>query len=536
MKRPELGKWIERHAEYDELIFWRLDCLVRHVFPDFSDLVAWTTENEISLISATEPLDFSGILGLQQATNMAFFAEMEANAIRDRVTQTHAHLRTKTVRWPGGPPPYGYRIVKNPDGPGFLLGKDPESSEVVLEIVRRVIAGEAVNAITADLNRRGVPSPRDRARELALERGKPGAKSPTGAPWLATTVRLILRSRALAGEVMHRKVVRKGTGKVRELRNPAAPVTGQDGMPLTRAEPLVTEAEWGQLQEALNQASRVRTKWDTPSLLLGVAQCAGCGSNLYFSGQRASNGTGYKYYRCRRSKLACDSRDHCPAPPIKVEILDDLAGRHFLAVCGPEQVCERTFVPGEDHTEQLERVRKALAGVRDDRDRGEYDYPGGEADFHGRVGILTGRIKELAALPQRAARWELTPTGRTFAQVWEASDIPARRSLMKDAGYGLRAVRDLNDRDRLTVLFRIDARLASRAAAAAEGRAPDVPLPERDYWPYHLRTGPDGRQYWRAVIGEGVRFGQSEEDGDAQMAEWMAFEGHELTGKSHLPA
>jgi len=53
-------------------------------------------------------------------------------------------------RWGGGRPPYGYKVIANPDGPGKVLAVNVETSEFVREAVRRVIAGESVNAIATD--------------------------------------------------------------------------------------------------------------------------------------------------------------------------------------------------------------------------------------------------------------------------------------------------------------------------------------------------------------------------------------------------
>ena len=51
----------------------------------------------------------------------------------------------------GGPRPYGW----NPDGT-----LDPAEAEIVAELTRRVISGESIRALAADLRARGVPSSR----------------------------------------------------------------------------------------------------------------------------------------------------------------------------------------------------------------------------------------------------------------------------------------------------------------------------------------------------------------------------------------
>jgi site-specific DNA recombinase len=156
-------------------------------------------------------------------------------------------------------------------------------------------------------------------------------------------------------------------------RAPAAIVTGTDGMALTRAKPLITESEWGRLQRALDDASRKRTRRLTPSLLLDVAYCAECGSKLYYGGHETTKYGDYRYYRCRQAQTAASpERPPCASGRSSALNLDDLAERQFLAIAGDQQVMEREFVPGEDHTEELALVRGNLAHVRDEFDMGRY--------------------------------------------------------------------------------------------------------------------------------------------------------------------
>ena len=64
-------------------------------------------------------------------------------------------------------PPYGYRIIDNPDGNGKILDVDPEISEVVREAVRRVIEGQSVTSIAADFNARAILPPRGEKLQAA---------------------------------------------------------------------------------------------------------------------------------------------------------------------------------------------------------------------------------------------------------------------------------------------------------------------------------------------------------------------------------
>jgi site-specific DNA recombinase len=536
-KREKLGPWLKyRQEEYDEAIFWRIDRLVRKV-TDMGDMLKWAKEHKKDLVSATEPFDTDSAIGKAVVYLITVFAEMESDATKTRVTGAHQHLR-KVGRWAGGPPPYGYRVIKNLDGPGCVLAIDRETSDIIRWVVGRITEQDhVVNAIVGDLNRLGVTSPRDHVRELALARpdASPPEEPRKPGTWQQTSLRKILRSRALRGEVIHRPVVGKDDDD-NELRGPAGTVTGPDGMPLTRAEPLITESDWRRLQKALDDAGHVKRRWQTPSGLLGVAYCSACASEpggpapLYLW-QRHKRGKVYSYYRCKRAYKAAESPGRCTTLALRQEVLDELAERHFLAVAGSEQVMEKVYIHGEDHTEELSQVKDAMAKAREERDTGQYDYPGGDQEYAERIKALADRRKKLAALPQREATWDLVPTGKTFAEVWAAADVKERRRLMKDAGLTLRAAKlrptpdwPFSDSEPV-VWFRLDGELGKRAALAVVGKAADVPLPESDQWRIG-KLGPDGAFYWShrvLITGDPAeKYGPGHDPSDEELARWYA--------------
>jgi len=166
--------------------------------------------------------------------------------------------------------------VAAPGGKGFVLRIDPAAAEIVREAVRRAIDGEALNAITADFNRRGIPSPRDHLRlqagrptgkpkrdaSGALVLGKDGEPERVPVIWQTSALQKILRSEALIGRIRHYGETVRGGG----------------GRPVQRAESIITREEWNQLQAALNGPGRRRIKRrvQDPSLMLRVAfaRCA----------------------------------------------------------------------------------------------------------------------------------------------------------------------------------------------------------------------------------------------------------------------
>jgi hypothetical protein len=146
-----------------------LDGRVAVVTGGSSGIVSYAAERKLNLISATEPLDLSGAMGLMAATTLAFVGQMESENTSARVKNTQQHFR-QIGRWRGSVPPYGYRPARVDGKPGWWLEIDPESAIVAREAADRVLAGESVNALASDFNDRALPAPFDRARDL---QGKP---------------------------------------------------------------------------------------------------------------------------------------------------------------------------------------------------------------------------------------------------------------------------------------------------------------------------------------------------------------------------
>jgi site-specific DNA recombinase len=211
-------------------------------------------------------------------------------------------------------------------------------------------------------------------------------------------------------------------------------VYGSDGMPVMRAEPLVTAAEWTLLRDAMARASKgagiVRTAGASP--MLGVVMC-GCGLNMYRMDPGA--GKGRPRYRCASHTSKAGARPWCGAQSVRADELTQVVEDMLLAEVGQEPMMFRTFVKGADHTAELERVELALTELRDDREAGLFSGERGTQEYRARVRNLEARRHALQALPVSADRWELTPSGETFAQYWDTLETwDERRTFMKASG------------------------------------------------------------------------------------------------------
>jgi site-specific DNA recombinase len=421
MKRPQLKRWFDRPGEYDEVIFWRLDRFVRRTFPDFADMVSWSAEHSVSLVSATEDLDLSGPLPRLMATMFSTVAEMESLNTSVRVSETHEYLR-RMKRWGGGRPPYGYMVIANPDGPGKVLAVNEETAEIAREAVRRVIAGESVNNVAADFNRRQIPGPH-------------------GGLWGDSGLRMILRDRALLGHVVYN----------------GESVLGDDGMPIVRAEPLIDAADWAQLQAALDALSQQHQRTDTPSMLLQVAFCGLCEAPLYrwtkHNMRRLADGTKvrygpFSYYRCKRSYNLARQRKDCDAKLINADELDAAFDEAVMAYHWTPHY-EPAPPPVDDRTKDLAKVRQNMADLFAERVVRQIvrpDYAEIMAELEAKEAELASpSTDEVPAAPERVA------DGRTVGEVWQTLDAHGKRRYALGRGWKIYAHR--NAKGELLVTF-----------------------------------------------------------------------------------
>ena len=148
-----------------------------------------------------------------------------------------------------------------------------------------------------------------------------------GAKWSGDVVRTVLRSRTLVGQHEH-------NGKL---------VTDEDGMPIQRAEPILSADEFQRVQEALTSRT-VRSGDRNKNPLAGVLFCYFCEAPIYL---QKMTGREYSYYRCSKRKPMCH------AGAIQQDLALASVEELFMREVGDVERRERVYVPGSDHTEGL---------------------------------------------------------------------------------------------------------------------------------------------------------------------------------------
>jgi site-specific DNA recombinase len=107
-------------------------------------------------------------------------AELEKSVILER-TGAGKDRVAKNGQWPGGPPPYGYRITDR------QLDLDPQEGMIVQELYERIVAGSTLVREAKRLNDAGIPTR-------------------TGRRWIPSTIGKLLHTRTYRGEMCYRGV------------------------------------------------------------------------------------------------------------------------------------------------------------------------------------------------------------------------------------------------------------------------------------------------------------------------------------------
>lgn len=408
-KRPKLGPWLtDRTSEYDGIVFAKADRAIRSMM-DMYELSQWAVTHRKMIVFVKGPgggprmeLDFrKGPLDpITQllVTVFAFAGEIEVSQIKER-TRDSQKLAREEGRWHGGIPPYGFRPVRHPSGKGWVLEPDPEPVKVLEGIADQLLKSNSLRSICHDLNTDGVLSPSDYYR-------RQNGKKLKGSRWTVTVVADILRSKMLLGYAMHDdKVVR-----------------ANDGLPVMQSKPIFDRDRWERIQRKLEQNAATKARTRTTSPLLGIPFCLSCGNARY----RNKSGQ-IEYYRCRgkTSKLGCNE------PPVRGDALTAIIEAQLLEHIGDREAQEEVFIPGESHQDEL---RDAVESLEDLLQMSAGKSPAVKAIYDRQIAALETLIERLSALPETPSRVEYRGTGKTYREIWEASDTTERRKMLLEAG------------------------------------------------------------------------------------------------------
>ncbi len=92
------------------------------------------------------------------------------------------------------------------------------------------------------------------------------------------------------------------------------------------------------------------------------------------------------------------------------------------------------FVPGEDHSHELEQVRATIDRLRRESDAGLVVSEEDERVYLARMRAQIERRTKLEAMPVRAAGWVTEETEQTYQEVWPDLSDAERHQLLVDRG------------------------------------------------------------------------------------------------------
>jgi DNA invertase Pin-like site-specific DNA recombinase len=179
-RRPEYERLCEdiKAGAVDALLVWHPDRLHRspRELEDFIDLCENAGLTHIRTVRAGD-VDLTTPHGRMVARLGGVIARGESDKAADRLRRKHAELASKGKVSGGGTRPYGYTQDR--------LHVVAEEAPVIREAARRVLAGEPLRSVCADLNERGITTS-------------------TGGAWSIQTVRRILAGARISGRREHR--------------------------------------------------------------------------------------------------------------------------------------------------------------------------------------------------------------------------------------------------------------------------------------------------------------------------------------------
>lgn len=323
-----------------------------------------------------------------------------AMAVRESAATSKRIRRAVAARAGAGLPhgriPYGYRRIYDERTRALIRQEpDPETAPIVRELARRVLAGQALYALAAELIERGVPSPDTvRARRQGdLE---------SSWVWRPDQVRKVIVSPAAAGQRVHRGEIVVGV--------PAA-------WPA-----LIEDADHRLLVAKLTDPRR--RSWVDGSvkhLLAGLAVCGECGSPM----RRVKN-RGCPSYACWGGKgTGCTAR--------KQEWVDTYVEKVIVARLGQPDVLDLFTRDDADDVQAAQRelavLRAELADLRAAKKAGRLSLPSFldfEPDLLSKISAAEGRATPATVPPV------LTDLAGPHARArWNALTIPQRREVIR---------------------------------------------------------------------------------------------------------
>jgi DNA invertase Pin-like site-specific DNA recombinase len=321
----------------------------------------------------------------------------ERERIRDRSRKRARNLR-RAGRWGGGTPPFGYRAMENPDGPGWVLDIAQGEAEAVRE------AAEAL-----------LKTPPDPLTRVVRRLNHQGVKPRRAARWTRVTLRKVLTGDQILGRV---------TQNGRLMRD-------DDGEVLAPFPAVLTLGQVTALRARLAPNGNAPKGGGHPARALsGLLTCHSCLADLIVHHRSARTRDGKQKlpdkppvisYRCptRGQGGVCEKPVSISVGPIEEFII----GLYLKTLGDTPMYKEHTIVSGlEELAAVEEEMKEVLADLATAADTKTFE----------RLQRLQARQAELSGM-DTDSRTELVPTGQTMGEYWASAMVADRRDLLDNA-------------------------------------------------------------------------------------------------------
>jgi site-specific DNA recombinase len=255
---------------FDCVLVYKLDRLARSTL-EILKVVELLGDCGVTVKSMTEPFETDSSVGKFLVSMLASVAQLERDAIRDRV-QAGLERGARQGRWLGGRPSLGFHVVDK------KLAIHPEQAAVVRRIFEMYLGGHRMAAIARQFNAEGVTTPKG-----WYTPDQPGL-------WYEGTVSKILRDPLYSGTFTWRKT----TGRRRKgHRRDSAPESKQIVITVPA---IISLDDFEEVQRRV-QANTTLSIRNVKNfyLLRSLIRCGTCGRR--YVGYSCKNGR-HKYYRC----------------------------------------------------------------------------------------------------------------------------------------------------------------------------------------------------------------------------------------------
>lgn len=385
--RPQFERLLDglREGRYEVVVAYHVDRLYRRL-RDLIPLleICEKTGASVATVKAGS-LDLSTASGRTVASILGAVAEGESARQAERIR------REKLDRALAGKPngslkSYGY------EADGTVVESE---AAVVRELAERVLAGDSLRSVTADLNDRGVPAAR-------------------GGVWRQTTIRQLLMAARLSGQREHMPA-----SKGRGYSN--APIVAQGTW-----QPILSVEQTARLRTLLSDPAR-RNMRPGRQLLTGVLRCGNCGHGM---NSHADSKGGRRYVciklpgtgKCGKRSVVGPATDEFVVAVVTEAIYGGGSPRRFM-----EQPSTGVSAQALSEAERLNREIKTLARRFANDELTELQFEAQREELKRRRDAV---VQPATHSDPAAALAALPDTAESFNQLFSTLSVDRQRAIL----------------------------------------------------------------------------------------------------------